>query len=272
MKKIGLLLGLLCWVGMGIAQEPAEKPTTNESKFRQLRQELPTPNVYRNASGAPGQSYYQNRADYQMDIRLDDDKQQVYGTETITYHNESPDALEYLWVQLDQNMRAKDSDTYKSATSVLDESVSFGLLQRQLNQINFDGGFKIDYVQDANGQGLPYYINRTMMRVDLPTPLEPGKSTSLNIKWWYNVNELGKIGGRSGFEYFPEDDNYLYCIAQFYPRMCVYNDIEGWQNKQFLGRGEFTLPFGDYEVRLTVPADHVVASTGTLQNPKEVLS
>ena len=263
------LLLLAVFASLGLAGY-AQQENTNQNKFRQLYGELPTPNVYRNAAGAPGHEYWQQRADYQIDIELDDENQRIYGTETITYHNNSPDPLDYLWVQLEQNRRAKDSDTYKIQQSDMDERMSAG----QLKQLTptFDGGFKLDYVKDASGQPLPYTVNKTMMRIDLPKPLEPGEQLRFDIKWWYNINDRMEIGGRSGYEYFEENDNYLYTIAQFFPRMAVYNDVEGWQNKQFLGRGEFTLPFGDYEVRITVPADHLVSATGTLQNPGKVLT
>lgn len=241
-----------------------------QTKFGQLGQDLPTPNSYRTASGAPGHEYYQQRADYQMDIVLDDEKQRIDGKETITYFNNSPDVLSYLWLQLDQNMRAKDSDTKKIQTMSLEQGASFNTMSRLHSQ--FDGGFKLASVTDASGNELPYTVVKTMMRVDLPTPLKPGESTSLNIEYWYNINDRGQIGGRSGYEYFEDEDNYLYTIAQFFPRMCVYNEVEGWQNKQFLGRGEFTLPFGNYTVNITVPDDHIVGSTGTLQNPDEVLT
>ena len=242
----------------------------DENKFRQMYDELPTPNVYRTASGAPGHQYYQMRADYVIDIELDDESQRLYGTEEVTYFNNSPDVLTYFWVQLDQNMRAKDSDTKKIATTTIGESMSFDQLARLHN--DFDGGFKIEYVKDKAGKDLPYTIVKTMMRIDLPMPLKPGASYTFKCKWWYNINDRMKIGGRAGYEYFPEDKNYLYTIAQFFPRMAVYNDVEGWQHKQFLGRGEFTLPFGNYKVKITVPADHLVGSTGVLQNPTEVLT
>jgi len=265
LKKYFVLLLPVLMAWNGHAQD-----NTNQNKFRQLGQELPTPNVYRNAAGAPGHAYWQQQADYVMSIRLDDEKQRIYGEETITYHNNAPDPLDYLWVQLDQNMRAKDSDTYKTKPSEVDDRMTL----RSLDQLTptFDGGFKLDYVKDLNGKELPVKVVKTMMRIDLPAPLQPGEQFAFKIKWWYNINDRMKIGGRSGYEYFSEDDNYLYTIAQFFPRMCVYNDVEGWQNKQFLGRGEFTLPFGDYEVALTVPEDHLVAATGVLQNPEAVLS
>jgi hypothetical protein len=268
-----LLVGFLLSATALVFGQEKEAPRTNQSKFKQLGQELPTPNVYRNGAGVPGHAYWQQKADYAMDIRLDDEKQAIYGEETITYHNNSPDALPYLWLQLDQNMRAKDSDTYKTQTNSFgNRGPSFGMLKRMNDTENFDGGFKIEHVKDANGNDLPHVINRTMMRIDLAQPLQPGANYSFKIKWWYNINDRMKIGGRSGYEYFEADDNYLYTIAQFFPRMCVYNDVEGWQNKQFLGRGEFTLVFGDYNVNLTVPEDHIVGATGVLQNPKQVLT
>ena len=248
----------------------SQEENINYNKFRQLKQELPTPNVYRTASGAPGHEYWQQKADYKISVVLDDLKQAISGEETITYHNNSPDILPYLWLQLDQNMRAKDSDTYKVRQGSIGQRNSASSISRL--EPSFDGGFKLDYVRDMQNNDLTYVVNKTMMRIDLPSSLKPGEQVSFKIKYWYNVNDRFKIGGRSGYEYFEEDDNYLYTIAQFFPRMCVYNEIEGWQNKQFLGRGEFTLPFGDYEVDITVPADHLVAATGTLQNPKEVLT
>lgn len=242
----------------------------NLNKFRQLGQELPTPNTYRTASGAPGHEYWQQQVDYVMNIEIDDDAQKLYGYEKITYTNNSPDVLDYLWLQLDQNVRAKDSDTYKVKTSSFDEKVSTRTLKGLTP--TFDGGFKIQEVKSDSDQNLDYIINKTMMRIDLPTVLQPGESYSFSIKWWYNINDRMQIGGRSGYEYFEEDENYLYTIAQYYPRLCMYNDVYGWQNKQFLGNGEFTLNFGDYKVSITVPADHLVASTGVLQNPDDVLT
>jgi len=263
-----ILLALLIVLSAGLF---AQSENVNKNPFRQLHTELPTPNVYRNAAGAPGHQYWQQQADYEMEIRLDDGEQKIYGTSKITYHNNSPDVLDYLWIQLDQNVRALDSDTYKIGTSNVNERMSLRGLSRL--EPTFDGGFKIDYVKEGSGKAADYTIEKTMMRIDLANALMPGASTEIQLKWWYNVNDRMKDGGgRSGSEYFEEDDNYLYTIAQFYPRMAVYIDNEGWQNKQFLGSGEFTLTFGDYDVKITVPADHLVASTGTLQNPNDVLT
>lgn len=239
---------------------------TDMNKFRQLGQELPTPNVYRTASGAPGHEYWQQKADYVINVELNDEEQKIYGEETITYTNNSPDALTYLWMQLDQNVRAEESDTKKIGESTMSE--------RSIQQMmkTFDGGFNIEEVKDGSGKALAHTINKTMMRVDLPTALKPGGKYVFKVKWWYNINNTREIGGRSGYEHFKEDGNNVYCIAQFYPRMCVYNEVDGWQNKQFLGRGEFTLTFGDFEVNITVPADHLVAASGELQNAKDVLT
>jgi len=270
MRKLALSL-------LALAAFALNAQNVNTSKFRQLGQELPTPNVYRTASGAPGHEYYQQRADYDMSITLDDETQRIYGEETITYTNNSPDELRYLWVQLDQNMRAQNSMTQQIQTGGIFNERG-GTPQTAFNQLknsqfyDFDGGFKLAYVQTVSGANLPYTVNNTMMRVDLPTPLRQGQKFSFKIKWWFNINDRMDIGGRSGYEYFEGEDNYLYTIAQFFPRMAVYNDVEGWQNKQFLGQGEFTLPFGDYKVSITVPSDHIVASTGELTNASRILT
>jgi len=248
----------------------AQNPNANQNKFRQLDYELPTPNVYRTASGAPGHAYWQNTADYEMDIVLDDEKQRIYGVEKINYTNKSPDNLEYLWIQLDQNMRNPQSETYKIRQGNIKDGVS---LYEYFNLFHtFPGGFNIDYVNDEKGNPFSVKVNHTMMRVDLTEPLQSGDSITIDIKWWYNINDRMEIGGRSGYEYFKEEDNYLYTIAQFFPRMAVYSDVTGWQNKQFLGRGEFTLPFGDYDVKLTVPESMIVGATGEIQNVGEVLT
>lgn len=243
-----------------------------QGKFEQLEQTLPTPNEYRTGSGAPGPRYWQQRADYTMSIELNDDNQSISGTETITYYNNSPDVLKYLWLQLDQNLFAQDSNTPKVSSSAVRDSVATKTIAGQLGLYDFDGGFKIKSIKDAAGKAMPYLINATMMRLDLAQPLKSGEKVTFTIDWSFNIVDRNLLGGRSGMEFFPEDGNYVYTIAQFFPRMCVYDDVVGWQNKQFLGRGEFTLPFGDYKVKITVPADHMVAATGMLKNPAAVLS
>lgn len=255
-------------------QEKPETKTghTNNNKFKQLYDEFSTPNMFRTASGAPGPSYYQQQADYKMDITLDDDKATISGFETITYHNNSPDELTYLWVQLDQNMRAKDSKTpLIEGSGVAPAQQPSGFVSTYMKE-PFDGGFNIMEVKEAGGKALQHTINRTMMRVELPKPLKSGEKFSFSIKWWYNINNHVDGRGRSGYEYFEKDDNRAYVIAQFYPRMAVYNDVEGWQNSQFWGRDEFALPFGDFEVNITVPADHILDGTGELVNRKDVFT
>ena len=247
----------------------AQNPNLNYNKFKQLKEEMATPNVYRTAGGAPGYAYYQNEADYVMSITLNDQQQKITGSETITYHNNSQDKLEYLWLQLDQNKRAQNSDSYKIQTGSI-KSLNTRSIKNM--EPEFEGGFNITSVTKKDGSKQAYTIHKTMMRINLDKPLLPGASYTFNIDWWYNINNRMEIGGRSGYEYFEKDDNYLYTIAQFFPRMCVYNDTEGWQNKQFLGSGEFTLPFGDYDVKIAVPTDHVVAATGNLVNANEILT
>ncbi len=258
------------------AQEEAEKEKEpghyNQSKFKQLYEEFATPNTYRSASGAPGPDYYQQQADYQMTIELDDKNAKIYGEETITYTNNSPDDLEFLWVQLDQNVRAKDSKSGLRNGGGLPLAYRPATMVKEHMGDAFDGGFNIDWVKDANGKPLSYTINQTMMRVNIPQPLKSKEQVSFSIKWNYNIPDHTVNRARSGFEFFPKDGNRAYVIAQFFPRMAVYSDVEGWQNHQFWGSGEFALPFGDYDVSITVPADHVLDGTGVLQNRKEVFS
>jgi len=245
---------------------------TWQGKFEQLDQTLPTPNEYRSGSGAPGPKYWQQKADYIISVELNDVNQTIAGSEKITYHNNSPDVLTYLWLQLDQNIFDRESNTAKTTGIALRDSLSAKQAAGQLNLYDFDGGYKIKSVKDAGGKALAYTINKTMMRIDLPQPLKNGGEYSFSIEWSYQVNDRSTLGGRSGYEFFPEDGNYVYTIAQFFPRMCVYDDVVGWQNKQFLGQGEFALTFGDYNVSITAPADHIIAATGMIKNPAQVLT
>ena len=259
-----------------VAQEEAPTKTQaghkNNNNFKQLYEEFATPNRFRTASGAPGVDYYQQQVDYVMDIELDDENTKLYGEETITYINNSPDELAYFWVQLDQNIRTKDAPALEKNASGISPLKRVESFVDEAMDEPFDGGFSIQHVKDANGKPLRYIINQTMMRVDLPNPLKSGAQYVFSIKWWYNLNNHVTDRARSGYEYFPEDDNRAYVIAQFFPRLAVYNDVEGWQNYQFWGNGEFALNFGNYEVNITVPEDHIMEATGELQNPKEVLS
>lgn len=278
MKSTNLLFLTILFLFSGIVSAQDETETTkrdpghlNTNRFKQLYEEFSTPNMFRTASGAPGPSYYQQQADYVMDIELDDKNKKITGSETITYTNNSPDQLEYLWVQLDQNKRAKDSKSpliESSNTQPADMAGSF--IQNYMDG-GFDGGFNIMEVKDSKSNPLKYTINQTMMRVDMPKSLMPGDKFVFSIKWWYNINDHVVDRARSGYETF-EDGNRGFVIAQFYPRMAVYNDVEGWQNSQFWGRDEFALPFGNFEVNITVPADHIMDATGELQNRKEIFT
>jgi hypothetical protein len=259
---------LIALFSIGIFAQSKSKPS---DKFRQLEEDLPTPNEYRTASGAPGRGYWQNTADYQIDVTLDDVNQRISGRETVTYKNNSPDALEYLWLQLDNNIFAKDSLAQKTQTAPEFRNAPLTAIE-QLVQREFDGRVNITEVADAKNNRLRHTINETMMRIDLPAPLAPGGTFVFNVTWNYTINNQRVYGGRTGYEYFPQDGNYLYEIAHWFPRMAAYYDVYGWQHKQFLGAGEFTLEFGNYTVRITAPNDHIVSATGVLQNPAQVLT
>ena len=276
MKRFQIGLAALCLTATAFAAEPFD------DKFRQLDELLPTANQYRTASGAPGHAYWQQRADYAIRATLDEAKRAIAGSGQVTYHNNSPDTLHYLWLQLDQNIYQANSDARMTQTAPSreqwgrargdEEGMKFEGLRSILAGRDFDGGFKIGAVKGAGGAPLQYTINRTMMRIELAQPLKPGEKFTFSIDWSYKINEQKVLGGRSGYEHFAEDKNDLFEVAQWFPRMAAYYDVYGWQHKQFLGSGEFTLEFGDYDVQITVPADHVVASTGELQNPNDVLS
>lgn len=250
----------------------------SEDKFKQLEDLLPTPTSIRAASGAPGHAYWQQRADYVIRASLDEDKRSITGSETITYHNNSPDTLNYLWLQLDQNIFKPDSDanttvTYPSRDAWKNpNAMSFTAMHTLNEKEKFDGGFKIGTVKAANGQALKYVINRTMMRIDLPQSLKPGEKFTFSLDWKHNINDGMVLWARTGYEHFKEDKNDIFEIAHWYPRMAAYYDVYGWQHKQFLGSGEFTLEFGDFDVQITLPGDHVVSATGELSNPDAVLS
>ncbi len=277
MKRTFQFVAFLCCISMGFAQAQ-ETPKTNKTdernpdKFKQMYDLLATPNMYRTASGAPGPEYYQQQADYKIDVELDDKNQRLYGSETITYTNNAKEALDYLWVQLDQNEKARNSNSPLVENSKTDPAISAQTFSRKYLEEDFDGGFRIEYVKDAQGNPMKYTINQTMMRIELPKLLQHKEKITFSIKWWYNINNYIIDGGRSGYEHFEKDGNNLYVLAQFYPRMAVYNDVEGWQNMQFWGSGEFALTFGNYEVNITVPADHIMEATGTLMNRSEVFT
>jgi hypothetical protein len=264
---------LLLFPSLLLAQEtPKVKSEKNTDKFKQMYDLLATPNMYRTASGAPGPEYYQQQADYKIDIELDDKNTKLYGSETITYTNNAKESLDYLWLQLDQNQNSRKSLSPLIENKITDPASAPKSFSRKYLEEDFDGGFNLDYVKDAAGNPLRYTINQTMMRIELPKQLKHKEKFSFTIKWWYNINNYMLDGGRSGYEHFDTDGNNLYIIAQFYPRMVVYNDVEGWQNQQFWGSGEFALPFGNFDVNITVPADHILEATGNLLNRNEVFT
>ncbi len=281
-------IGLTLMTGSALAQGIQQTKGSFEDKFRQLDEVLADPNVYRNAAGEPGHEYWQQEADYEITARLDEDARRITASQTITYKNNSPDTLRYLWLQLDQNRFREDSIAEMTRTfsakspgsvdfrSASTPQLSLNTLRRQQSQADTEYGYDITRVTDARGGALPNTIVGTLMRIDLPRPLAPGKSTSFQIDWAYNLVEQKAVGGRAGYEHFPDDEreggNDIFLVAQWFPRMVAYSDYEGWHNKEFLGSGEFTLEFGDYEFEVTVPDDHVVSSTGVLTNAREVLT
>ncbi len=273
MRTATLLLVFFC-VTAGFAQNIQNNPASNHgNKFEQLGAVLPDANVYRTASGAPGHQYWQQRADYQIDARLDEKDLRLHGQETITYHNNSPDVLTYLWLQLDENEHRADNESNNFNESPIEAPLTdFQLEKLEFRKNLADYGVNIESVTDQAGNALPYTINHTMMRVDLPKPLQSKQKYVFKIKWNYKIIPRLKLGGRGGYELFEGDGNRVFTISQWYPRMCVYSDYQGWNNKQFTGRGEFALVFGNFSVNMQVPADHVIASTGTCQNLSEVLT
>ena len=260
-------------------------------KFRQLNESLPTPNVYRNAAGEPGHKYWQQQVDYKIKAKLDEEKRRIEASQSITYYNNSPDTLKYLWVQLDQNKFRNDSLSAKTATfggignrgpataqatSRKPAQISLDALRRQQYMDDHVVGYDIQSVTDNKGNKLHYVIVGTNMRIDLPKKLLPGMRTRFEIDYAFNIVEEDAVSARSGYEHFPDDarkgGNDIFLLAQWFPRLHAYTDYEAWTNKEFIGRGEFTLEFGNYDVELTVPADHIVSSTGKLTNPNDVLT
>ncbi|WP_277110484.1 M1 family metallopeptidase [Chryseobacterium taklimakanense] len=274
MKLKSFILGVTACASTVYAQNHQNNPGSNHgNKFEQLGTILPTPNIYRTASGAPGQGYWQNRADYDITAYLDEDSRKLKGSETVTYYNNSPDQLDYLWLQLDENEHSSINNSGYSTSSKLPKQVnSENLKSSELPAADNGLGVNLEKVTDAEGNPLKYVVNKTMMRIDLPKVLKKGEKYTFKIDWNYNISDRMKYGGRGGYEHFPEDGNDVFTITQWFPRMCVYSDFQGWQNHQFTGRGEFALVFGNYKVSMNVPADHIVAATGEGKNYKDVLT
>lgn len=274
MKLKSFILGVTACTSTVYAQNHQNNPGSNHgNKFEQLGTILPTPNIYRTASGAPGQGYWQNRADYDITAYLDEDNRKLKGSETVTYYNNSPDHLDYLWLQLDENEHSSINNSGYTTSSKLPKQVtSENLKSSELPAADNGLGVNLEKVTDAEGNPLKYVVNKTMMRIDLPKVLKKGEKYTFKIDWNYNISDRMKYGGRGGYEHFPEDGNDVFTITQWFPRMCVYSDFQGWQNHQFTGRGEFALVFGNYKVSMNVPADHIVAATGEGKNYKDVLT
>lgn len=275
MKKL-LMLGfsVMAMVATSIAQDIRNNPTSNHgNKFEQLGTILPTPNEYRTASGAPGPKYWQQRADYDIKATLDEKNLMLHGAETVTYFNNSPDVLTYIWLQLDENEHSSVKNAGYADGSFLSRSFSPTAIDKLADEKKDNGyGVNILKATDALGKNLKYTVNKTMMRIELPTSLKPGQKFVFNIDWNYKISDRMTVGGRGGYEFFPEDGNHLFTMAQWFPRLAVYSDFQGWQHHQFTGRGEFALAFGNYNVAITVPGDHVVMATGSCQNYPAVLS
>jgi hypothetical protein len=268
----GMLILAACFIMQ--AQDIQNNPGSNHgNKFEQLGTILPTPNEYRTASGAPGPKYWQQRADYDIKCELDEKNLKLAGSETITYYNNSPDILTYLWLQLDENEHSTVNNANYQFSNTMPRQATDKMLDRMEDTKKDNGyGDKITKITDAAGKKLSYTVNKTMMRVELPAPLKPGQKFIFNIDWNYKISDRMSMGGRGGYEYFPEDGNYLFTMTQWYPRLCVYSDFQGWQNHQFTGRGEFALTFGNFRVEMTVPADHIIGATGECQNYQQVLT
>ncbi len=275
MKKVFTTLFVTCtFIGAAVAQDIQNNPGSNHgNKFEQLGTILNTPNEQRTASGAPGTKYWQQRADYDIKCDLDEKNLKLTGTETITYFNNSPDPLDYIWLQLDENQHNNNDNANYQQSSTMPKAAGTVALDRA-EKVEGDNGYgdKIASITDALGKSLPYTINKTMMRIDLPTVLKPGQHYVFTVKWSYKISDRMSMGGRGGYEYFPGDGNYLFTMTQWYPRLCVYSDFQGWQNHQFTGRGEFALTFGNFKVQMTVPADHVIGATGECINYAAVLT
>jgi predicted secreted protein len=290
------LVALICVTGFfslsSIASSAIQQTKGDfEDKFRQLDEVLPTPNVYRNAAGEPGHMYWQQKVDYVIEVKLDEAKRRITASQSITYENNSPDTLKYLWIQLDQNKFRDDSmsaltttfggignrgPVSKSASGDSPARLSLDALRRQQFVDDTELGYDLQKVADGDGNALKHVIVGTLMRVDLASPLKPNTRTILNLDFAFNIVEEDAVSARAGYEHFADDEreggNDIFLLAQWFPRLAAYTDYEAWTNKEFIGRGEFTLEFGNYDVSITVPADHIVSSTGELANAKDVLT
>ena len=280
-RTFGAVVASLLITGTAAGQGIQQTVGNFEDRFRQLDEVLPTPNVYRSAAGEPGERYWQQKVDYDIDVVLDEKQRRLSAEQTIEYKNNSPYTLKYLWLQLDQNIFKQDSLAERSATfknelqsnpATKPAKISLNQLRRQQFMDDTELGFVISDVKDEDGKPLKVTIVDTMMRIDLNEPLKPGKATEFSLDFAFNIVEEDAVGARSGYEHFEKDGNDIFLLAQWFPRLTAFTDYEAWTNKAFLGRGEFTLEFGDYDVEITVPADHIVSATGELKNASKVLT
>ena len=263
---------LILFISLTISATAQDVPGYS-GKFNAIDRLLSPPSTYRTASGAPGEDYWQQRADYKIKATINEETNELTGEETITYFNNSPHDLKLLWLNIEQNVNRKGNEDFGDVLGGVRDSVSSLQIQYLLRPIDFPAGTDIIWIKDEKGNPHEYIVNNTLLRINLPKPLKSGENITFSIKWKNYITDRSKfLLSREGYEYFPEDDNKIFLLGHWFPRMAVYNDTEGWQNKQFRRLGEFALEFGDYEVELTVPADHIVAGTGSLTNESEVLT
>ena len=274
MRKGFFLLSVYLLVSLLSLAQPMRNAGSNHgNRFEQLDYLMQDPNEYRTASGAPGPKYWQQRADYDINVEINEEENVLKGSETVTYFNNSPDILTYIWLQIDENFHHPNSDNNYDKPSAMGNRLTHQqLLQMNPKQYLKGYGVNVTSLTDATGMPLKYTVNQTMMRVEMPIPLKPGQKFIFKASWNYKIPDKLTRYGRGGYEYFAEDDNNLYSIAQWFPRLAVYSDFQGWQNLQFTGGAEFALTFGNYKVNITVPEDHIVASTGECKNLAAVLS
>ena len=274
MQKLLSAFALILMLSIQSYSQPLRNPGSNHgNRFEQLDYLLQDPNEYRTASGAPGPKYWQQRADYDINVEIDENNNVLTGSEIVTYYNNSPDVLTYIWLQIDENFHHPDSESnYDDPSSMGSRMTHQQLLQMNPKEHLKGYGVNVTSLTDAVGKPMKYTVNQTMMRVEMPIPLKPGQKFIFKANWNYKIPDKLTRNGRGGYEYFADDDNNLYSIAQWHPRLAVYSDFQGWQNMQFTGGAEFALTFGNFKVKITVPEDHIVASTGECKNLNEVLT
>lgn len=263
-KRFSIILFTLCCFHSfkGLAEHP----------FQQLNNKWPDPGKERLASGAPGPEYWQQRADYVIEVTLDEENNRLDGVAEITYSNNSPHPLRYIWMQVDNQIFDPKSLSQRSQNAPELDGMTFRSFRNFQYAKNFNGTVELSQIQDSDGTPLSWVRVDTNVRIDLNEPLKPGGQMTFSLAWNLPINDATRVRARTGYEFFEKDGNSIFELAHWYPRMIAYTDYTGWQHKPFLGRGEFTLEFGDFDVSIKVPADHVVTATGVLQNQEDVLS